>query len=312
MGNLKEYINPDKMFNLNIPTTQSLLGVDTGGVCTTPKTPEILNYLIAMTNPLDNYTFAIVSQQPQQSQTQIINNQHTQHQQQQQQTTQQQQQTQPLTQMINNHQVISQDSSHSSCSGSPLDSPAGTNTTPSVQQTCPQLITAGLKLSIQSKRKMSSGDSSSGNEQPNSKNSRKSLTGDTSEEDTECRKSPKTGLTPEDEDRRRSRRERNKIAATKCRMKKRERTMNLVSESEQLETQNKDLKSQVQNLEIERRNLFEMLKSHGGKCVRPGGYHPPTHLCQSPACRYLSKLEMNESCNSEQHQMRISSKTQGI
>lgn len=52
-------------------------------------------------------------------------------------------------------------------------------------------------------------------------------------------------LTPEDEERRRRRRERNKIAATKCRMKKRERTVNLVTESEVLETQNIDLKAQL-------------------------------------------------------------------
>lgn len=44
--------------NVNLATTAaagSLLGVDTG--CTTPRTPEILNSLIAMTNPLDNYNF---------------------------------------------------------------------------------------------------------------------------------------------------------------------------------------------------------------------------------------------------------------
>lgn len=45
------------MFNLNIPPS-SLLGVEgSGGLCSKPNTPEILNSLIAMTNPLDNFNF---------------------------------------------------------------------------------------------------------------------------------------------------------------------------------------------------------------------------------------------------------------
>lgn len=44
------------MFNLNTPA--SLLGIDCSGLTTTPKTPEIVNSLIAMTNPMDNYNFA--------------------------------------------------------------------------------------------------------------------------------------------------------------------------------------------------------------------------------------------------------------
>ena len=56
-----------KMFNLiNLPPNTSLLGVDnngSGGLCSTPKTPEIVNTLIAMTtNPLDNYTFTTINQ----------------------------------------------------------------------------------------------------------------------------------------------------------------------------------------------------------------------------------------------------------
>lgn len=43
------------MYNLNV-SGPPLLGVD-GAVCTqTPRTPEILNSLIAMTNPLE-YSF---------------------------------------------------------------------------------------------------------------------------------------------------------------------------------------------------------------------------------------------------------------
>lgn len=47
------------MFNSNIPAA-SLLSIESSGLglgAHTPKTPEILNSLIAMTNPLDNYSF---------------------------------------------------------------------------------------------------------------------------------------------------------------------------------------------------------------------------------------------------------------
>lgn len=43
------------MFNLNIPDASSYLGIEGagGGLCSTPRTPELLNTLFAMTNPLD-------------------------------------------------------------------------------------------------------------------------------------------------------------------------------------------------------------------------------------------------------------------
>ncbi|ALC48500.1 Atf3 [Drosophila busckii] len=238
------------MFNSNIPAT-ALLSIEGSGLVGghTPKTPEILNSLIAMTNPMDNYNFN-ASGNCSAASTPVVT----------------------VRNFCGNPNGQSQDSSHSSCSASPLDSPAGTATTPSVQQTCSQLIKAGLKLSIQSKRKLSTCDSSSGSEQPNSKCSRR---GDedcdeSSDDDSETKSVPK-GLTPEDEDRRRRRRERNKIAATKCRMKKRERTQNLIKESEVLDTQNVDLKSQVRTLETERRQLLEMLQAHAPSCLKRGG-----------------------------------------
>jgi activating transcription factor 3 len=73
-------------------------------------------------------------------------------------------------------------------------------------------------------------------------------------------------LTPEDEDRRRRRRERNKIAATKCRLKKRECINNLMRESETLEAQNVDLKTQLKNLEEEFKYLQEMWQAHQMEC----------------------------------------------
>ncbi|XP_059481368.1 transcription factor kayak isoform X3 [Neocloeon triangulifer] len=74
-------------------------------------------------------------------------------------------------------------------------------------------------------------------------------------------------LTAEDAERRRRRRERNKIAATKCRLKKREKTVNLVQESEVLDAQNHDLKAQIKNLEAEQRRLVDMLTVHQPACI---------------------------------------------
>ncbi|XP_035897670.1 activating transcription factor 3-like [Anopheles stephensi] len=240
------------MFNTNLSLTVPSLLIMDGG---TPRTPEILNSLMAMTNPLE-YSYP-----------------------------------------VNNSQTSLNDS-HSNSSDSPLDSPASqqhqsqqhqqqlhlhTGKTPSVQQTCSQLIKEGVKLLIQSKRKHSGGDSSDGNESstPKAKVARRrdaSMTDhrETSEDDIESKASPRStvALTPEDEDRRRRRRERNKIAATKCRMKKRERTVNLINESETLDAQNKELKSQVSKLETEYRKLVEVLQAHGPTCVHQKGYQP--------------------------------------
>lgn len=49
-------------------------------------------------------------------------------------------------------------------------------------------------------------------------------------------------------------------------MKKRERTMNLMQESEILESQNVDLKGQMKDLETQRRKLTEMLRLHQMEC----------------------------------------------
>ena len=124
-------------------------------------------------------------------------------------------------------------------------------------------------------------------------------------------------MTPEDEERRRRRRERNKIAATKCRLKKREKTVILVQESEVLETQNHDLKSEIQKLETQRRRLVDMLSLHGPTCIKQGGtneaaYHqyteplpsyqenfgaPPPALNQPQNCvtNYPVKVERYDS-----------------
>ncbi|KAL2737992.1 activating transcription factor 3 [Vespula squamosa] len=223
------------MYNLNVnvnpsPTAAAgLLGVAAAEV--TPRTPEIVNSLISMINPFENYG-----------------------------------------------NEKSRDRTDSTSSGEP--SP------PSVQHTCSQLIKEGLKLTLQTKRRANgSGD------EGKKRTKREDGSADDEEEDdgsnnNNNNNNNRGGLTPEDEERRRRRRERNKIAATKCRLKKREKTVILVQESETLETQNHDLKSQIQELEMQRRRLVDMLSLHGPTCLKQGGatdtsyqqYAEPLHL----------------------------------
>lgn len=74
-------------------------------------------------------------------------------------------------------------------------------------------------------------------------------------------------------------------------MKKRERTINLVSEAEMLDTQNIDLKSQVRTLEMERRTLSEMLQAHRASCARPGGFEIP--VCTLTVAKYLTDIGLS-------------------
>lgn len=110
------------MYNLNVDlATSAANAVNTllvESTNTTPRTPEILNSLIAMTNPLDNYQFG--------------------------------EEASAKKSRTSGTLAMSSDSNSSSCSQ--LESPTANNP-PSVQHTCSQLIKAGLKLTIEQKRK---------------------------------------------------------------------------------------------------------------------------------------------------------------
>jgi len=77
----------------------------------------------------------------------------------------------------------------------------------------------------------------------------------------------KEDLTPDDANRRKRRRERNKVAATKCRNKKKARTQLLMKESETLVVQNQNLKTEIQKLEKEKLRLMQVLSGHENACV---------------------------------------------
>lgn len=69
-------------------------------------------------------------------------------------------------------------------------------------------------------------------------------------------------VTADEQERRRIRRERNKVAASKCRKKRKEHVKTLVEASEELEHQNNDLQGQISKLQAEIKQLEFMLDSH--------------------------------------------------
>jgi len=75
-------------------------------------------------------------------------------------------------------------------------------------------------------------------------------------------------LAPQDAVRRLRRRERNKVAATKCRNKKKARTGILMKESEILDAQNKALKLEISKLESEKHHLMDILQEHEPSCAK--------------------------------------------
>lgn len=74
-------------------------------------------------------------------------------------------------------------------------------------------------------------------------------------------------VTPQEVDRRKRRRERNKIAAAKCRNKKKEKTEGLQKESEKLESVNAELKAQIEELKQQKQQLVYMLNLHRPTCI---------------------------------------------
>uniref|UniRef100_A0A3P8NVT5 BZIP domain-containing protein n=1 Tax=Astatotilapia calliptera TaxID=8154 RepID=A0A3P8NVT5_ASTCA len=60
---------------------------------------------------------------------------------------------------------------------------------------------------------------------------------------------------------------RNKIAAAKCRNKKKEKTESLQKESEKLESINADLKAQIEELKQQKQQLVYMLNLHRPTCI---------------------------------------------
>ncbi|XP_068766348.1 protein FosB isoform X1 [Struthio camelus] len=83
------------------------------------------------------------------------------------------------------------------------------------------------------------------------------------------RRSREETLTPEEEEKRRVRRERNKLAAAKCRNRRRELTDRLQAETDQLEEEKAELESEIAELQKEKERLEFVLVAHAPGCKLP-------------------------------------------
>lgn len=73
-------------------------------------------------------------------------------------------------------------------------------------------------------------------------------------------------VSPEEEERRRVRRERNKVAAAKCRQRRVDHTNLLINETEQLEEEKATLENEVQTLQQQKEQLEFLLQAHKPLC----------------------------------------------
>uniref|UniRef100_A0A8C6Y4W3 FOS like 1, AP-1 transcription factor subunit n=1 Tax=Naja naja TaxID=35670 RepID=A0A8C6Y4W3_NAJNA len=97
-------------------------------------------------------------------------------------------------------------------------------------------------------------------------------------------------LTPEEEERRRLRRERNKMAAAKCRNRRKELTDTLQAETDQLEAEQTGLRKEIAELQKQKDRLELVLEAHrpvckileessgdeDGGCLHPRPASPPS------------------------------------
>lgn len=69
-------------------------------------------------------------------------------------------------------------------------------------------------------------------------------------------------LTVEEEERRRVRRERNKVAASRCRVKRKHHVRKLLKESDDLSKSNNELENIIDKLKYEKNRLEEAIRGH--------------------------------------------------
>nr|AOP31998.1 fosb transcription factor-like protein [Nematostella vectensis] len=93
-------------------------------------------------------------------------------------------------------------------------------------------------------------------------------------------------LSPAELEKRRIRRERNKLAAFKCRQRRKEHIQELEIESEGIEDSNKELEREISELHEQRQQLEEMLKTHSCKLSNNnGGSRTKSNSCASAAAK---------------------------
>ncbi|XP_044013303.1 transcription factor kayak-like isoform X2 [Aphidius gifuensis] len=74
------------------------------------------------------------------------------------------------------------------------------------------------------------------------------------------------GISPEEEERRQVRRERNKMAAARCRKRRMDHTNQLLEETDGLEMKKQNLQSEISELQREKQELQFLLDSHKSQC----------------------------------------------
>jgi hypothetical protein len=94
-----------------------------------------------------------------------------------------------------------------------------------------------------------------------------------------------TNLSPEEAERRRIRRERNKLAAAKCRKRRMDHTAQLQDETEELESVQREIHNEIVSLQQQKEQLEFILQAHKVQCKRgipitvmPSVYVPPLTL----------------------------------
>ncbi|XP_067831133.1 protein fosB isoform X2 [Heptranchias perlo] len=106
-------------------------------------------------------------------------------------------------------------------------------------------------------------------------------------------------LTPEEEEKRRIRRERNKLAAAKCRNRRRELTDRLQTETDQLEEEKAELQSQIAELHKEKERLEFVLVAHKPACKIP--YQDPMSPQSSTATAEVSSMGMASALDDKEN-----------
>lgn len=76
-------------------------------------------------------------------------------------------------------------------------------------------------------------------------------------------------ISPEEEERRKVRRERNKMAAARCRKRRLDHTNELQEETDKLEAKRQDLQAEIKKLNYEKEHLAVVLNNHLATCRLP-------------------------------------------
>jgi len=82
-------------------------------------------------------------------------------------------------------------------------------------------------------------------------------------------------ISPEEEERRAVRRERNKMAAARCRKRRLDHTNELLEETENLEEKKQNLQNELQQLQMQKEDLEFILEAHRASCRIKRGASPP-------------------------------------